>query len=258
MLVSMYQLFVTLGLLTSYCINLGTSTLGNQSAQWRAPIGIGYAWAILLAIGMVFLPESPRWLLSHGHPEECARSIRFINKTDVTGDEARFQREYDDIEKNVEEAAQAGQASWGEVFSPRGKALYRTLLGYGLQVGQQLTGANYFFYFGARIFSSVGIENSFLTQIILGIVNVVCTFPGLYFIERFGRRKPLIFGGIWQFCWLMVFSSVGSQLDPSEKKVGSVMIFAACMFIASFASTWGTGVWVASKFPGSSCRTIQS
>ena len=53
-----------------------------------------------------------------------------------------------------------------------------------LQSLQQLTGANYFFYYGATIFQSVGIQDSFVTQIILGAVNFVCTFGGLYVMER--------------------------------------------------------------------------
>lgn len=130
---------------------------------------------------------------------------------------------------------------------------------------QQLTGANYFFYYGASIFQSVGITNPYVTQIILGVVNSVCTLPGLWFIERFGRRKPLIYGGLWQCAWLLVFGAVGSERDPNDKTVGSILILSACMFIAGyvqdwirsqdifgapntddrFASTWGPGVWVA-------------
>lgn len=53
-----------------------------------------------------------------------------------------------------------------------------------LQSLQQLTGANYFFYYGATIFKSVGISDSFVTQIILGAVNFFCTFGGLYVMER--------------------------------------------------------------------------
>ena len=86
-----------------------------------------------------------------------------------------------------------------------------------LQCLQQLTGANYFFYYGATIFQSVGIDDSYITQIILGSVNFGCTFGGLYVMEKvrrparsrisgafsintpqFGRRKPLIIGGLWQ------------------------------------------------------------
>lgn len=104
-----------------------------------------------------------------------------------------------------------------------------------LQSFQQLTGANYFFYYGATIFQSVGINDSFVTQIILGAVNFICTFGGLYVMERvrtcfyiqfclltsfvqFGRRMPLIFGGIWQSIWLFVFAAAGTAKDPTTNK----------------------------------------
>ena len=243
-LVATYQLFVTMGLLTSYCVNLGTSHIHN-SGQWRGAIAIGYTWGICLGVGMFFLPESPRWLLANDRPEDCIKALRYIANTDGVQQEHRIRSEYAEIELRVNESAAIGKASWASSFNPRGKALYRTLLGFLLQTGQQLTGANYFFYYGASIFKSIGISNSFVTQIILGIVNVICTFPGLYFIERFGRRKPLIFGGLWQMGWLVIFGVVGSQCDPNDAKIGGVLILCACMFIAGFASTWGPGVWVA-------------
>jgi SP family sugar:H+ symporter-like MFS transporter len=75
-------------------------------------------------------------------------------------------------------------AGWIACFNPANKTLYRTLLGMSLQCLQQLTGANYFFYYGATIFQSVGLQDSFITQIILGAVNFGCTFGGLYVMEK--------------------------------------------------------------------------
>jgi MFS transporter, SP family, sugar:H+ symporter len=88
-----------------------------------------------------------------------------------------------------------------------------------LQSLQQLTGANYFFYYGATIFTSVGISDSFVTQIILGAVNFVCTFGGLYVMQRYGRRLPLIVGGAWQSAWLFIFAAIGTALNPQQHKV---------------------------------------
>jgi SP family sugar:H+ symporter-like MFS transporter len=70
---------------------------------------------------------------------------------------------------------------------------------------QQLTGANYFFYYGITVFASVGTSNSYVTQIILGAVNVVCTFPGLWFIEKYGRRKYLTIGAQTEGYVLIIF-----------------------------------------------------
>jgi len=116
---------------------------------------------------------------------------------------------------------------------------------HALQSLQQLTGANYFFYYGATIFTSVGISDSFVTQIILGSVNFVCTFGGLYVMEKFGRRVPLILGGLWQSAWLFVFATAGTAKNPStDKTIGNLMIVSACMFIWGFATTWAPGIWI--------------
>lgn len=161
--------------------------------------------------------------------------------------------------------SQASQAAgWSDCFRPKGKMLYRTLLGMALQSLQQLTGANYFFYYGATVFVSVGIKDSFITQIILGAVNFFCTFGGLYVMEKvcpftfllthslihpqFGRRIPLITGGLWQSAWLFIFAAAGTAHDPSSPStsptIGKLMIISACMFILGYATTWAPGVWI--------------
>ena len=112
------------------------------------------------------------------------------------------------------------KAGWMECFNPRRKQLYRTLLCMTLQMFQQLTGANYFFYYGTTIFQGAGISDSFITQVILGAVNFGTTFGGLYVVENFGRRKSLIFGAGWMFVMFMIFSSLGHfMLDVENSKV---------------------------------------
>lgn len=71
-------------------------------------------------------------------------------------------------------------------------------------------------------------------------------------IEKFGRRIPLIVGAIWQATWLLIFASVATARPPMEyESSGIVMIVAACMFIASFAMTWGPFAWavIGETFP---------
>jgi hypothetical protein len=183
---------------------------------------------------MWFMPESPRWLLSRGRKDDSLAALRYIVGKKNKDNRTFIEGEYQEIEMRVRESKQLGKSHFWDAFKPDGKVLYRTLLGFTLQALQQLTGANYFFYYGASIFQSVGISNSYVTQIILGGVNVICTFPGLWFIERFGRRKPLLLGGLWQCAWLIVFAAVGSQLDPNTRGVGGVLITSACMFIAGY------------------------
>ncbi|KAL5495859.1 hypothetical protein ACEPAI_1323 [Sanghuangporus weigelae] len=83
------------------------------------------------------------------------------------------------------------------------------------------------------------------TQILIGVVNFVCTFLGLYAFERFGRRIPLIIGGVWQSLWLFVFAAAGTAKEPSEDKaIGKLMIVSSCLFFLGMASTWAPGTWI--------------
>ncbi|KAF8658186.1 hypothetical protein AX16_002108 [Volvariella volvacea WC 439] len=244
-LTATYQLFITFGILVAYCISIGTRGIDGPG-QWRVVVGLGLIWPALLSFGILFMPESPRWLAAHGKIEAAKHSLARsagVKRGDVAA-EQYVQNELDEIVASVEHERRV-KGGWVDCFRPRRKVLYRTLLGMGLQSFQQLTGANYFFYYGATIFRSVGINDSFITQIILGAVNFGCTFGGLYVMERFGRRMPLIVGGLWQAAWLFVFASAGTARVPEDNpNIGKLMIVSACLFILGFATTWAPGVWI--------------
>ncbi|KAH7115141.1 general substrate transporter [Dendryphion nanum] len=244
-LVSCYQLFITLGIFVAYCINYGTES-NNSARSWRLPMGIGFIWPVIMGVGMVFMRESPRWEYRKGRLDEARKTIAI--SYGLPEDHPEVSREIREIKEKLDaERAGGGKHPWYEIFTgPR--MLYRTLLGITLQALQQLSGANFFFYFGTTIFASVGLPNSYVTSIILGAVNFGTTFPGLYIVEKFGRRPSLIYGALWMFMCFMVFASLGhfalDQEDPtSTQGIGYVMIVFACLFIAGFAMTWGPIVW---------------
>lgn len=81
--VSFYQLMITLGIFLGYCTNYGTKKYSN-SIQWRVPLGLCFVWAIFMVIGMVMVPESPRYLVEKGKYEEARRSLAKSNKVTVT------------------------------------------------------------------------------------------------------------------------------------------------------------------------------
>ncbi|KAM0747646.1 hypothetical protein T439DRAFT_93472 [Meredithblackwellia eburnea MCA 4105] len=256
-LVATYQLFITFGILIAYCISIGTRyiTGSASSASWRIVCALNMLWALILGIGILFAPESPRWLMAHDFPEEAEQSLARLRGVKVEDNDFSVRQAWVEIEEAIKKERQTEAVSWIGCFKPHKKTLYRTLLLMALQSLQQLTGANYFFYYGATIFKSVGITDSFVTQIILGAVNFVCTFFGIYVMERFGRRVPLIIGGVWQSMWLFVFAAAGTAKDPqNDKNIGTLMIVSACLFIAGYASTWAPAIWilVAESFPTNS------
>ncbi|EEH41686.2 high-affinity hexose transporter HXT6 [Paracoccidioides lutzii Pb01] len=243
-MISCYQLFITLGIFVANCINYGTESR-NDSSAWRIPVGITFAWILILGVGISLFPESPRYDYRTGHIERAKTSMmRFYG---IPHNHRQLHVELEEIRLKYEEEKSAKEQPWYEIFiAPR--MAYRLVLGVSLQALQQLTGANYFFYYGTTVFKGAGIENSYITQIILGAVNFGSTFLGLYNIEHFGRRKPLIFGALWMFVCFLVFASVGhfrlNLEDPTlTPGPGKVMVAFACLFILGFASTWGPIVW---------------
>lgn len=204
-----------------------------------------------LSLTLKLFLESPRWLMKQNYVEEARHSLERIRGAKSDFDQTIVEHDFLEIAKRIKMEQQTESTfwkSWIECFVGHAgteKLVYRTFLGMIIQSLQQLTGANFFFYFGADIFTSVGIEDSYITQIILGAVNFGCTFFGLYVMENFGRRQPLIWGGLWQGCWLIVFAASATAKSPYEdSNIGKLMIVAACLFIASYASTYGPGAWI--------------
>ncbi|KAF5703619.1 low-affinity hexose transporter [Fusarium mundagurra] len=246
--VSSYQLMICFGILISNIVNYGVREIEDSDASWRIVIAIEMAFSIPLGLGVLACPESPRWLAMRGDWDGVRTSLARLRgmmsdvKNPVVEDNIQEMRIL------LEEERKVGQGSWLECFGVRNKGpkvLYRTLLGMAVQFFQQWTGANYFFYYGATIFESAGIDDPILVQLILGAINVGMTFFGIYSAEKFGRRWPLIIGGLWQTAWLLIFASVGTAIDPEGSSTsGIVMIVSACMFIASFAVSWGPLGWV--------------
>lgn len=205
-MISAFQLFVAFGIFISYIINYGTETI-NSTASWRITMGIGFAWPLILGIGALFLPESPRYAYRHGRIDE-ARSV-MAKLYGVESNHRVVVQEMKDMKDKLEEERAIGKAPWHEVVTgPR--MFYRTLLGIALQSLQQLTGANFIFYYGNSIFTSTGLNNSYVTQIILGAVNFGMTLPGLYVVEHFGRRISLMVGGAWCAICFFIWASVSS------------------------------------------------
>ncbi|QHS72536.1 hexose transporter HXT3 [Saccharomyces paradoxus] len=247
-LVSCYQLMITLGIFLGYCTNFGTKNYSN-SVQWRVPLGLCFAWALFMIGGMTFVPESPRYLVEAGQIDEARASLSKVNK--VAPDHPFIQQELEVIEASVEEARAAGSASWGELFTGKPAMFKRTMMGIMIQSLQQLTGDNYFFYYGTTVFKAVGMSDSFETSIVFGVVNLFSTCCSLYTVDRFGRRNCLLYGAIGMVCCYVVYASVGvtrlwpnGQDNGSSKGAGNCMICFACFYIFCFATTWAPIAYV--------------
>ncbi len=162
-----YQFAITIGLLLASCVDYGTQNR-MDSGSYRIPMALQLAWALILALGLFFLPESPRYYVKKGNLPAATQVLERLR--DQPAGSELVQAELTEIIANHEYEMsvipQGGYiSSWwacftGSFFSPSSN-LRKTILGTSLQMMQQLTGVNFIFYFGTTFFKSLGtIQNS--------------------------------------------------------------------------------------------------
>lgn len=248
-LVSCYQLMITLGIFLGYVTTFGTSVTFSDTRQWKIPLGLCFIWSLFLIGGIYCLPESPRYLIEKNMPEKARISIAKVNN--LSFDDELVTKELDSLFMVINEQHEEGNATWSELLHGQPHIFLRLVIGIALQSFQQLTGNNYFFYYGTSIFKSIGLSNSYVTSIILGAVNFGSTFIALYTVDTMTRRSLLMFGSSAMSIILLVFATVGSTIlfpngydNPTDREAGIGMVVLTCVFIFIFAITWAPGVFV--------------
>lgn len=229
---SLNQLMIVTGILVAYIAN---SALAGAEA-WRWMIALAVIPSVLLFLGMLFMPETPRWLASKDRDEEAREVLR------RTRDEAAVEAEMSDI-KRVESQEEGGLeellASWVR------PAL---LVGMGLAIFQQIIGINTIIYYAPTTLTNVGFGNSaaILANAGIGVINVTMTLVAIRFIDRVGRKPLLLLGAAGMASSLAILGLTSLLLpEPSGVSlVGIITLACLALFIAAFAVSWGPIVWV--------------
>jgi SP family sugar:H+ symporter-like MFS transporter len=190
-IVGSYQLAITIGLLLASIVNNATHN-HNDTGSYRIPIAVQFAWAFILIGGMLFLPDTPRYMIKKGNFEAAAKALARIRR--LPGGDPAITDELAEIQANHEYELSLGKATYLDCF--KGNLFKRLVTGCLLQGLQQLTGINFIFYYGTQFFRNSGFHNSFIISLITNCVNIASTFPGLYAIEKWGRRPVLFWGAI--------------------------------------------------------------
>lgn len=249
-LVSGYQFAITIGILLASCVTYATQNR-NDTGSYRIPIAIQFLWALILAIGLFLLPDSPRYFVKRGNIEKASKALARVRGQPA--DSQFVQEELAEIIANHEYELQVVPqgsyiSSWTNCFKGslwKGSSnLRRTILGTSLQMMQQWTGVNFIFYFGTTFFQELGtISNPFLINLITTLVNVCSTPISFYIIERLGRRTILIWGAAGMvICQFIV--AIAGTVDGENPETVKAMIAFICIYIFFFATTWGPAAWV--------------
>ena len=241
-LVCAYQLSITMGLLTAAIINIITYKL-ESSVAYRVPMGLQLTWACVLALGLLILPETPRYLIKRGYKEAAALSLSRLRRLDIT--HPALVEELAEIEANHEYEMALGSDTYKSIFCGSPHLGRRTLTGCGLQMLQQLTGVNFIMYYGTTFFNGASIQNPFTISLIMQVINMVSTLPGLLVVESWGRRNLLIIGAIGMaVCQLLIASFTAATGDSQQQAQMQILIIFVAIYIFFFAASWGPVVWV--------------
>ncbi|KAM3422663.1 hypothetical protein BST61_g151 [Cercospora zeina] len=243
-IVSAYQFAITIGLMLASCVGYASRDY-DTSAAYRIPIGIQFLWALILSIGLLLLPESPRFYVKKGKYDKAVKALARVRGQPVTS--PYVEDELSEIVANYQFEQQMGAVSWMGIFSGgitnSNSNMRKIFIGTSLQMMQQWTGINFIFYYNVTFFQSVHMENAFLVSMITTIVNVVSTPLSFYAIEKFGRRSLLIWGAIAMCICEYAVAVVGISAPDSEAANYCLITF-VCVYIAFFAATWGPAAWV--------------
>ncbi|ELZ92585.1 sugar porter family MFS transporter [Haloferax volcanii] len=228
-LVSLNQLAVTVGILSSYFVNYAFADGG----QWRWMLGTGMVPAVILAAGMLFMPESPRWLVEHDR-ESKARDVLSRTRTD---DQIRAEL------AEINETIEAEDGGLLDLLEPWMRPAL--VVGVGLAVLQQVTGINTVIYYAPTILESTGFESSasILATVGIGVVNVVMTVVAVVLIDRRGRR-PLLSVGLAGMTLTLVALGAAFYLPGFSGFVGTVATGSLMLYVAFFAVGLGPVFWL--------------
>lgn len=230
-LVATFQFNIVFGILMAYFSNYLLRSTGGED-NWRWMLGIVALPSLIYSILILFVPESPRWLMVHRGDDKRAREILTISDPEGV-DEAMLH-----LRRSIDEDKQ--RESLSAFLTRRFSA--PILLAFIIAVFNQLSGINAIIYFAPRVFELAGIgkDAAFLQSAGIGLVNLVFTMLGLYLIDRLGRKKLMLFGSIGYIISLIAVA-LAFQFEYLDGLIVPVLLF---IFIASHAIGQGAVIWV--------------
>ena len=252
-LATLQQLMIVIGLFVAFLSNYmiagaagGASNvflMGFDAWQWMFWVEI--LPASIFLISLLFIPESPRYLVARGRVEEAKQVLGAVSE------EASLDDKIADIQSTLDGV---NKPKLSDIINKYTGNIHPIVwVGLGLAVLQQFTGINVVFYYGATLWQAAGFteENALLQNVISGTVNVAFTLVAIALVDKLGRKPLLMIGAIGQGIMLGILAVIFGTAGISESgalqlndTMGLYALLAANGYIACFAFSWGPIMWV--------------
>ena len=231
-LVSLYQWAITAGILFSYFIN---AVFAHAVYNWRWMLFAGVVPGLVLFIGMLFMQDTPRWLVSKNREEEAKKVFKKI-EPDI------------DADKEIEVVKKVLKTEDGNNrFTFQKWMIMPFVVGIGIMFAQICTGINTIIYYAPTIFKNAGFESN-ITAIYattgIGVVNFLMTIVALYFTDKLGRKPLLYFGLTGVMISLIALGSAFRFADFFGENMKWVAVGSLVTYIICFAMSLGPIGWI--------------
>ncbi|RQM08432.1 hypothetical protein DH86_00000442 [Scytalidium sp. 3C] len=245
---------------------IGGTGITQSEAAWLVPICLQLAPALILLVGMIFMPFSPRWLIHHDREEDARRVLASLR--DLSPDHELVELEFLEIKAQslfekrtvAEKWPQLRELTAWNTFKLQfvavaslfqTKAMFRRVcVATVTMFFQQWTGINAILYYAPTIFSELGLSSntvSLLATGVVGIVMFVATIPSVLWIDKLGRKPVLTVGALGMAtCHIIIAVIVAKDKDswPTHKAAGWAAVAMVWLFVIHFGYSWGPCAWI--------------
>jgi sugar porter (SP) family MFS transporter len=233
-LVSFNQLAIVSGILLAYIVNFAFKDFSNE---WRWMLGVAAIPGVALAVGMLTVPHTPRWLMLSGQQDRARKVLERLREGDENAD----------IDTEVKEIEEANEKERGATVKSLLRPALRPIFAVGivLAIAQQFVGVNTVIYYAPTILSDTGMNNgaALAATILVGVTNLVFTIVAVLLLDRVGRRALLITGTVGLLLGLLILG-VYFTSSTLQNDYGWLALVGLVVFIASFAIGLGPVFWL--------------
>ncbi|KAI5781560.1 putative MFS sugar transporter [Geopyxis carbonaria] len=270
-LVGLQQLAITFGIMVSFWIDYGTNFIGGtgatqKDAAWIVPLVLQLLPALVLGVGILFMPFSPRWLMHHDREAEARAVLASLRQLPPDHDlitleflEIKAQSLFEkrtEAEKfphlhrtNTWSSVKLEALGFASLF--RSWPMFkRVVVATVTMTFQQWTGINAVLYYAPSIFAQLGMSSNTTSLLATGVVGVVmflATIPAVMYIDRVGRKPVLVVGALGMAACHFIIAAIFAQNEHSwdaHPAAGWAAVAMVWLFVVHFGYSWGPCAWI--------------